>query len=68
MKLLAIKSFDYQDPLPGLGEKKVTPSKPAAAPAPVPVAGNPQVVVGADGKMETRIPTPPALTLRYTKV
>lgn len=57
MKLLAMRSFDVNDPLPGLG-KKVDPTAPAK-PAPVPVpspTGRQGVFRGPDGKLHTAIP------------
>jgi hypothetical protein len=57
MKLLAIRNFDEQDPLPGLGPKVEPASTPAPGPASVP--GKPGLIRHPDGKLETSIPPPP---------
>lgn len=59
MKLLAIRNFNEQDPLPPLGPKH-EPAKPVdSAPAPAPVPGRPGIVRHPDGKLSTDLPEPP---------
>jgi len=55
MKLLAIRDFNENDPLPGLGPK-VERKPETPAPAPVPSPSNPNILIGPDGKMSTDIP------------
>ncbi len=56
MKLLAVRDLNTNDPLPGLGEKKVPVALPVRPPQEQRSSTNPNVIIKPDGKMETAIP------------
>lgn len=68
MKLLAIRNFNEQDPLPPLGPKHEPPKPADSAPAPAPVPGRPGIIRHPDGKLSTDLPKPPKVALHDSTV